>query len=71
VLGAGGDADGLVVHLRGGIVCWLRAQMSAFNAPRPEPEIPQRSGARVDPQRIELVRLMANIMCKHLSEEAA
>jgi hypothetical protein len=70
-LGAGGDADGLVVHIRGGIVYWLREQMSACNTARTDPEIRQRREARVDPQRIELVRLMADIICKHFSEEAA
>lgn len=71
MLGAGGNADGLVVILRGGVLAWVRAQTSVFHAPKAAPEITERRDARVDPERTELVRLLANIISQYLSEEAA
>jgi hypothetical protein len=71
VLGGGGDADGLVVLLRGGIVAWLRAQASVLSAMKAAPENPVRRDAHADPERADLVRLLANIISQHLTEEAA
>lgn len=73
MLGGGGDANGLVVFLRGGVVAWLRAaQSSLLHASTSAPEIPkQHDHPRMDPERTELVRLFANIISQHLSEEAA
>lgn len=57
--------------LRGGVVCWLQAQIPVIHAPKVEPPIAQHHEARVDPQRAELVRLLANIMSHHFTEQAA
>lgn len=57
--------------LRGGVVAWMRMQTSALHASKAAPEITERLEARVDPERTELVRLFANIISQHLSEEAA
>jgi hypothetical protein len=69
VLGAGGNAEGLVVILRGGIVAWVRAQTSL--QPDAAPEIADQRESRIAPERTELVRLFANIISQHLSEKAA
>jgi hypothetical protein len=71
VLGAGGDADGLVAFLRGGLPLWLRTRASTVSVPKTAPEMGPRGNTGSDPERTELVRLMANIICQHLSEQAA
>lgn len=76
MLGAGGRADGLVVLLRGGVVAWLRAtqatQSSLLHVSKSDPEaLEHHDQHQMDPERAELVRLFANIISQHLSEEAA
>jgi hypothetical protein len=71
VLGAGGNADGLVAILRGGVVAWVRGQTSVLHTSKAAPEMAEHREARVDPERTELVRIFANIISQHLSEEAA
>jgi hypothetical protein len=71
VLGSGGDGEGLVAFLRGGVPGWVRARASVVSVtgPTSDPVLPRETGS--EPERTEFVRLMANIICHQLSEEAA
>ena len=72
VLGTGGDADGLVVLLRGGVVAWLQVRSRYRIRTRIEPELPRRRGrlSILGSQRSSS-DLVASMISQHLSEEAA